>query len=262
MKTIISLFFAVMVSGCAGLGTGNPYLQNTATTAATVVPAALCYQKWGVWGAFFCGYGGNQLSKAAQYDPNQPQEEVVYVRAGGLGQYQDPYGSDEICDRTPPGGMNPLDPGMCRDPRGGGVVSRRSLVNNPLYACCNKLGGGPVPQATKVATETSQNLWERPEKRKQQEASKKSASGITIDNYLEKGRVSSQCQTGNHGVDGNCLRKLIIPLRDAQLACEKDSSSAICSKNPGKMAGIYVSLSRELISLQKEEMGDAISFKN
>lgn len=82
----------------------------------------------------------------------------------------------------------------------------------------------------------------------------KPSSGPTVDNYLDSSMIHPDCKTGNYGVDGKCLLRLVPALKEEQKICEDNPKEAKCPKgyNPGKWAQIYRRLGGELISRQRE----------
>lgn len=76
--------------------------------------------------------------------------------------------------------------------------------------------------------------------------------GLTPETYMHGRSVHPSCQTGNWGADGNCLLRLVPALVEKQKQCNAGMNVANCGKNPGKIAGEWSRLARELLTLQQK----------
>lgn len=201
--------------------------------------------------------GCNVGSRVEDGTYGQPTEEVVVVNQPSYPtQYGGGYGVGVVCDTTPKQGMAPPRPGMCNNPYNGGEISYEALQREaarregyqyaqpPVY---NHQRRSSVRRAIYSQEESRGGMWDRPEKQRVAGvAAVKRSPRLTVDNYLQPGAVNPQCQTGNWGVDSNCLSALSNKLAELQERCERGEKNSDCRKNPGVIAGEYRTLAAAL----------------
>ncbi len=266
MKKFMPLVLVAMLSGCA---TENPHYKNTQKIIGTAAGAAIGYSALGggVLGGLVGAFVGHEVVKGAQWKPGD--DEIVYADSPGYSP-QPGYSScgrvNVYCDTTPKQGMSPPRPGMCNDPDSGGEATYEDLVRRARQkAGCYDSAQTQAVSSPQQQVAFPQNLWERPEKKQKAEAKKPAGPvvGPTVSNYRDEPMVHPDCKTGNYGADGKCLKRLVDSLALEQQACEGETKRAVCPKsyNPGKWAGIYTRLSKDLTERQKEEQGGEFATK-
>lgn len=99
--------------------------------------------------------------------------------------------------------------------------------------------------------------YQRPEERNNNKVSveKKDSSRLTVENYIEKGAVPQDCQTGNYEMDSRCLYDFSMTLDKLQKRCVRERlvNNEDCKKNPGILSGEYAILADKLQNLQDKK---------
>lgn len=221
--------------------TSNPHLKNAMNASGTIAGAVVGYKESGgnILGGLFGAYVGNQLVRAATYDPSE-NTNVVYVSGGSSYQYGDSGA-------------------MCRDIRSGGSISCDFLQRNPRYECCGIVERNYQPvqyQNQQVRTVSySSNVQSRAS-----QSAPRRVAGMTVDNYLQvndegKGMVPEECRTKNWAVASICVKKWSKALADLQKRCIAGEQNPDCESNPGVMASEAAELADQLELKQKEAQG-------
>lgn len=190
------------------------------------------------------------------YGRNSPvanvTEEVVYV-----GRLSNP---GFVCQGNPNYGMDQYPPGYCHDSDSGGYASYDNLRER-YYRKLNERERQNQYRQVGYQYDQPSVFTTNAVLVKRTTVTKPAIDGPTINDYMEPRKVHSSCQSGNHGADGRCLLRFVDQLLHMQAACEKSTTAPSCTKNPGKIAGDWNRLGKELIELQIKEQGGLSSLQ-
>lgn len=242
-----------LAGGAVGVGLGSLVGGGQGKLAAQVL--------LGIVGAS----AGSRMEDGTYGASSEEYEDVVLVQNPSYGHRSygaHGYGTSFVCRGNPNPGMYPYPPGYCHDSDSGGYASYENLAERHYRKLeeqhrqhLRQTGYHyPHPSVATQAVFIKRNAATST-------VAKPKFGGPTVKDYMEPRKVHSTCQTGNHGADGKCLLRFVDPLLKMQAACERNTAAPDCAKNPGKVAGDWSRLGKELIDLQIKEQGGLSSLQ-